>query len=189
MEKSPGKRFSYALLLAFGLSIILCGCGKDNREIVSSPEGKFTILLPTGYPPAEKIDQNIPRDSYNAVMTTYLSGNLEGACMVNFCDHPKEIIEKLGSENILNNERDNAMKNTSGRLENEEAYSVDGNPGKKIYFTGKYQEKEVYGQAVFIVRKNRIYQIVYMNLSKDALAKPEIQSFFSSFKLTDGIQK
>lgn len=178
------KRERYTLSLALALCVIVWGCSHDARETLTSPEGKFSITFPSGYPSAEKKTQNIPDNLSNVIMTTYLSETPEGACMISFCDYPKEAIAKMSIETILNNERDNAMKNTGGKLEKEEHYSIDGNQGRKIYFSGKHQELELYGQAVFLLVKNRIYQIVHLNNSKDAAEKPEILAFFNSFKLT-----
>lgn len=190
MGKVVIRCLSLILVLMIGLSIILGGCSADNtQKVISSAEGNFTVTLPPGYPSAEKSTQNVGSAIGNIGLTIFASENSNGCCMICFCDYPDEIIEKSNIGDLLDGARNGALANIKGTMEKEEPYSVEGNQGRKVYFSLTAGQKKGYGQAIFLVVKSRLYQMMFLSTKKENPGKPEIQEFFKSFKLAGSTQK
>ena len=152
-------------------------------ETLNSQEGRFTVNIPPGYPVAQKTAPSGTSSVGNSGMTMYVSERSEGALAISFWDIPGVIAESE-IEALLDKARDTQLRIVNSHLDKEEPYKVQGYPGRKIYFSGVKGDSAAYGQEIFCVVKNRFYVVIAENLSRDALTKPEIQSFFSLFKLT-----
>ncbi len=186
MQKKLVRLILCLLILMFGLSFGLTAQDEDEeaqQETVVSEEGRFSITLPSGYPEAAVTTKDVETAMGQVKLTVFISAVKDAFCMVVFNDYSAADMKGKDSDAILNGARDGALKNLNGTLEDEDEYTLDGYPGRRIYFSSTSDNDAIYGQSVFLLVKNRLYQVVFIGSDKKAPKKTEIRAFFKSFKL------
>ena len=151
----------------------------------SSKEGRFSIILPSGFPAFKYQKQTTPTAVGDIVLNSYNSETPRGACAVMYSDFPAATFEGRSAQKILEDGRDAALKAVNGTLEKEKSTTVQGFPALTIYWSTSNQGKSFYSRFDFVLVQPRAYQIGYISYDKNDLDKPDIQTYFKSFRLDD----
>jgi hypothetical protein len=149
----------------------------------ASPDGRFSITLPTGFSPfiAQKTSSPTPAGPID--LNILQSENSQGACVVGYSDFPDASFEGRTPKKMLEDGRDGALKNINATLEKQEDITVQGKTGLDIYGSTTQAGKNIYVRFQFLLDKPRAYQIGYLAYNRADLDKPEVQAYFDSFRL------
>ena len=118
----------FYLILLFMFFVCLPVLSQEWQEYTIS-DGEFFVKLPAE--PQEK-NQQISSDygNLNMRMLTLTDGNTNYT--VTFTDYPSTALLNTNMDTLLNNARDGALKNTSGKLISEKNIKYENFPGKEI---------------------------------------------------------
>ena len=199
------KKFSLVqtlALLAVATTLAACGGGNNSTATAektattnaaastggaaagtpfTSDAGGFTVTLPVGFGPLrEKKNEATKMTGYTS------SGPNNVACNVSYSEFSTELASQLDTpeklDKALGAMRDNSIAGMNGIPDKEEKISVQGHPGLSVHGTIP-GDQTVYFRMDNVIARARGYRFGCMSTSKDELDKPEIQSFFNSFKL------
>ena len=198
------KKFSLVqtlVLLAVATTLAACGGGNSTATAdknattnagasttgvaggtpFTSEAGGFAVTLPAGFAPfREKKNEATKMTGYTS------SGPNNVACNVSYSEFSDELASQLDApektDKALGAMRDNSVGGMNGVPYKEEKISVQGYPGLSVHGTIQ-GDQTVYFRMDNVIAKARGYRFGCMSTSKDELDKPEIQSFFNSFKL------
>jgi len=152
----------------FLVVVTTVGCGgSPNFTEFSSPEGKFTILMP-GTP--EKKTQ----DALGLKLVMYGANVRNGAYAAGYADIPP------GTPVDLHGAVDGIAKGQAGKILSEKDVTVEGATAREFEVESTKPKGHVAGR-VFVIN-NRLYQIFAAG-SNLRLADADIQKFLDSFKL------
>ncbi len=204
-----GRLLMLALLAGFPLMTIGCDEGADeemteegteattseNDVAVSgtsgpftSAEGGFTITYPGNSAAPQKQTVPVPTEIGNIDMNMFLVDAGEKAYMTAYADYPETLIEESDPQTMLNMGRDGAITNVNGELLREKDHKVQGFPAKEFYARGKQGEQDVFMRANIIMADARLYQVLYLGFTEDALDSKEADDYMASFRI-DGDTK
>ena len=199
------KKFSLVqtlALLAVATTLAACGGGNNSTATAeknattnaaastggavagtpfTSDAGGFAVTLPAGFAPfREKKNEATKMTGYTS------SGPNNVACNVSYSEFSDELASQLDTpeklDKALGAMRDNSIAGMNGILDKEEKISVQGHPGLSI--SGTIPGEQIgYFRMNNVIARARGYRFGCLSTSKDELDKPEIQSFFNSFKL------
>lgn len=153
------------------------------QELVKSPKGKFTAQFPDGFPSASVSSTNVPTAVGTLKMITLMSTNEEAACMIAYADYPAKAFRGADLEVMLDSTRSGAMRRINGEILREESITLNGYPGRSVYFSGSSGETVLYGRFDYYIVKPRLYQVGYMTSIEEDVSHPNIEAFFDSFAL------
>lgn len=154
--------------------------------LFSSPEGRFSIRLPTGFPAFKESTSNQTTGVGDIELHTFLSVIPQGACIVGYSDFPPQTFQGRTSEKILEDGRDGALKNVNGTLEQQEHTTVQGHPALIIYSRATADGRPVFIRFHFVLVQPRAYQFGFLTYDRGSLDGLEVESYFKSFRLEQG---
>ena len=193
--------FSWSLL-AFSLFFVSCSQGSqksaesdvqeevketsNENEVVGpfvSEAGRFSVEFPEGL--GEPGIQSIPvkTEIGEVTMHTFMVDAGSRAFFMAYSDYPEDLIAAQDAKTVLDNGRDGALANINGTLKEERNYTFESYPAKEFYAAGKQQGNDIYVRSNIIFVKERLYQVVYLSFSEEALTGEEANTYVSSFKL------
>lgn len=149
----------------------------------NSPDGKFGITLPPGFPAFKSQKQTRQTLSGPVDLNLLLSENSRGASMLVYSDFPEIAFEGRTPKQILEDGRDGALRNINATLDKQEDLTVQGKTGIAVYGSGNYGGKPLYVRVNFILDKPRAYQVGFFSSNRDELDKPDITAFLNSFRI------
>jgi|SRR5262245_35466405 len=168
-DQLKGNRTMRNLML-FATTVMLlplAGCNRVEFQEFSSPEGKFSILMP-GTP--EKKTQT------TMGMTVVMFGKdvRNGAYAVGYADIPRNVPTSLSGA------VQGIARSHSGKILSEKDYMFEGTKGKEFEVEIPKPKGFISGRVILI--KNRLYQMFAMGTNA-RLSDPDVQKFIKSFKL------
>jgi hypothetical protein len=154
--------------------------GQSAWEDFYSDDGYFSVSLP-GKP--EKETENIKtqvgtisRQSFvvekDGGQTTYLVMSI---------DYPKDAIEMVDHDQILNSVRDDVMATYRGTVNQEDWVQMDNYPGQEFDFEGKWKNSSVFGNVMTLLIEKRLYMLLALGVDEEVDAK-DVEKFFVSFE-------
>jgi hypothetical protein len=149
----------------------------------NSPDGRFSITLPTGFSPFTAQKTSSPTPAGPIDLNILQSENSQGACVVGYSDFPDASFEGRTPKKMLEDGRDGALRNINATLEKQEDITVQGKTGLDIYGSTAQAGKNIYVRFQFILDKPRAYQVGYLAYNRADLDKPEVQAYFDSFRI------
>jgi hypothetical protein len=154
--------FATAVLL-----LPLAGCSKVDFQEFTSPEGKFSILMP-GTP--EKKTQT------TLGLTVVMFGKevRNGAYAVGYADIPS------GVPTSLSGAVQGIARSHNGKILSENDYLFEGTKGKEFEVEISKPKGFISGRVILI--NNRLYQMFAMGTNA-RLSDSDVQKFLKSFKL------
>lgn len=157
------------------------GRGEGGPKLVEGPDGDFSVEFPTSFPEPTKSaeETEIPGGS-KITITMLTSMTPRGAVGVGYSDMPEG--EKVEEDN-LDGARDGMMSNMNAKLDAEEKFTVNGNPARRLTFSGSMEGNDFNGRAELIGGGGRLYIVQALAPSKEQLADEQFAAFFESFKL------
>ncbi|MBI4412134.1 MAG: hypothetical protein HY541_06600 [Deltaproteobacteria bacterium] len=151
--------------------------------VVSSPEGKFTLTLPSGFANPNMESVPVTTDAGQLTMTTYMAEAGRGLVMFSFLDYPETVFASRSVAQMLDGGRDGALQSMKATLEKQEDFKYEENQGRSIFFNLDDQGKKAYGRIDYLVVKPRLYQVGYLSHDQAEIAKADVQGYFKSFQL------
>jgi outer membrane lipoprotein-sorting protein len=150
--------------------------GSPRWNELSSAEGRFKVLMPA--PPTS---QTLTLETHRGIIVhhSYAARTSGMTCIVDYADLPREFADPGNANTLFDEARDQFTKNVQGKLANETVISQDGYPGREV-------RAHIFGgEAVarFYLASNRLYQLVITSPDPATRSGPEIDTFFSSFKI------
>lgn len=158
--------------------------GPAGVEIVST-EGKFRIAMPEGF--------NNPTEGTLPLVTgtdtTYMKAytavrDTSTAFIISFTEVAQE--EKaIDHGRVFDMARDAVLRNINATLERQESRTLNGHPGRSLFFTGDLQGQTLSGRADLYLAMPRLYQIYYISTDKGSVNSAPVERAFNSFSLID----
>ncbi|MEP6774665.1 MAG: hypothetical protein ABJA50_03640 [Chloroflexota bacterium] len=140
----------------------------------TSSEGAFSVLMPRT--PDESSATDGP-SGHTELMYGAKIGSI--AYVVRYADYPPDVIQKAGTENWLDSERDFLVISVPGKLMSERTISIDGYPGRELRVQADDGKSRI--ARLYLVR-NRLYK-VYAVMPDDRSITPKVEQFLDSFTL------
>ena len=148
----------------------------------SSAQGRYSIIMP-GAPD----DQTLTIDTTAGPIDKHLAlfENRSGAFVVIYADYPASLARQADPQQLLDDERDNAIAATKGALFNERRLALDGHPGReiKIDIPGDGALPAGVMTVRYYLVGDRLYEITVVT-PKTRPAPDITQKFLDSFQLT-----
>ena len=149
----------------------------------TSEGGKFTVTLPAGFGPFQEKKNEATR------MTGYTSsGPNNTVCNVSYSQFSDALSGQLDTpenlEKALGAMRDNSVTGMGGIPDKEEKITVQDYPGLSVSGSIPNADATAYFRMNNVIANARGYRFGCLSTNKDELDKPEIQAFFSSFRIT-----
>ncbi len=159
--------------------LILAGCAQATPDwrTFTGPDGDFAIDMP-GDPQSSTSTSDTDVGQVSMNMFTVRVGNDE--YIVAFSDYPAELIAAKSVQDFMNDVRDNALNNTSGKLITEQNIELNGYPGR--YLNVKSPDGNGIAEARLYLVGNRLYQ-VFVATPKEEAGSADSQRFLNSFTL------
>lgn len=171
-----------ALALILGLYFTTPAQKPETWQSFTSPEGKFTVLVPT----KPQIDVRAV-DSTQGKLTlyTYSSSTKIAFFMASYGDYVVEAKDKAQIENILDEVRNGALKGLKAELLTEKSVPLNGFSGREFVGKGNGEQNiEVIFNWKMVLVGRRLYQLGVATTQADSNS-PEIMKFFRSFELNN----
>lgn len=149
----------------------------------SDPSGRFSITLPPGFGAFKSQKQSHPTPAGPIDLNILQSENSRGAAILGYSDFPEASFAGRTPQKMLEDGRDGALRNINGTLEKQDNVTVQGRTGLSIYGSTSQAGKSVYVRFQFVLDRPRAYQIGYLAYNRADLDKPEVQSYFDSFRI------
>lgn len=147
------------------------------------PNGRFSITLPPGFKAFASQKQSQPTPAGPIDLHILQTETLQGACVLGYSDFPEASFVGRTPKKMLEDGRDGALRNINATLEKQSDITVQGKTGLDIYGSTSSSGKNIYVRFQFILDKPRAYQIGYLAYNRADLDKPEVQSYFDSFRI------
>ncbi len=159
--------------------------GGNPGEMLKSEKGSFTAQFPEGFPTPTESSTKVPTAVGNLDMITYMSTSTNAACMIAYADYPNKAFAGTNLETMLDSTRSGAMQKINGEVTKEEKITLNGHPGRSVYFSGSAGGQTIHGRFDYYIVKPRLFQVGYMSAEKADLESPSVAAFFKSFALSD----
>jgi len=108
-------------------------------------------------------------------------GPSKAAIILGYNDVADEVANEP-SRQLLERGRDEGLKEVNGTVEKQEFLTVEGQPAISVYLSTGDQ---LYARQVMIIKRQRLYQMVYIGYDRAELDRPEVQALFNSFKFLE----
>jgi hypothetical protein len=140
----------------------------------TSEQGNFGVLMPM------TPDQGSTTNS-SLGHTEYLIGAKQAgySYVVRYTDYPQDVVQKIGIEKWLDNERDYIVVSVPGKLVSERSITLNGYPGREIRVLaddGKFRICRLY------LVNNRYYN-VYVVMPDQNSVSAQVEKYLDSFRL------
>ena len=141
----------------------------EPGHVFTSPEGRFTVTLPPGYPAPERRGE-----MYQSLLPD------RGMCVVVHRDLPPNATRGITAREMLEHAHSQLPQRMRGDVEGIEEITVQGYPGISI----RAARGEMGGRFNLILAGSRVYQIAFFGPRKEERDTPEVRAYFDSFRIT-----
>ena len=142
----------------------------EPGHVFTSPEGRFTVTLPPGYPMPEQRGSGM----YQSLLPD------RGMCVVLYRDLPPNAARGITAREFLERAHRQMPQRLSGDVEAIEEITVQGYPGISILAA----RNEMGGRFNLILAGSRLYEVAFAGPRKEERDTPEVRAFFDSFRIT-----
>ncbi|HUO83696.1 MAG TPA: hypothetical protein VM534_01155 [Thermoanaerobaculia bacterium] len=144
---------------------------------------EFGIELPQGFPDAAKNETSAEVEGQTITTTTYVSRIPTGTFIFAFSDFGV-VPADPGLE--MAKAKDQLLQAVKGAAKSLAETPFHGHPSMRMVFAGSGQIPQ-YGRVRLVFAGARLYQVIYLAGSEDALSAPEVSSSFESLSLPDAV--
>ncbi|HEU5163547.1 MAG TPA: hypothetical protein VFV54_10405 [Thermoanaerobaculia bacterium] len=142
----------------------------------------WSITLPAGFGEFAKQQQTVKSANGDIQQVTYVSKGTGGsAVIVTYGQMTGKILDPTAT---MNGGRDSLLKSLGAKLENEAAVEIDGKPGLSISYSAE-KPRPIFARTDLVVAGPRMYQVIYLGGSAEALASEGTQQMFKSFDVNE----
>jgi hypothetical protein len=174
--KANAKRMVAAAVLAM---IVLVPAGFAQTPV---QQESFSITLPAGFGEFAKQQQKIKSESGEITQVTYVSKGTGGnAIIVTHGTMPGKIMDPAAT---MNSGRDSLLKSLGATLVSEKSIQIDGKPAMSISYSAE-KPRPIFARTDLVVAGPRMYQVIFLGSSAEALAHESTSRFFSSFDISE----
>lgn len=166
------KMFTRTLPLLLLAAVAIAPAARAETPV---EEESFSILLPDGF---TKFDKQVQK---NQKVTTYIAKSTDGGVVVvsYVLMAPTEDVQAY-----LSSERDSLIKSLKATPGAEQALEIDGKEG----LTFQYEingARQMFGRTDIVAADPRMYQVIYLASTADAVRGPAVEQMFGSFDLKE----
>ncbi len=142
----------------------------------------FSITLPTGFSEFARQQQTVKSESGDIQQVTYVSKGVGGnAVIVTYGTMSGKILEPA---TMMGSGRDSLVKSLGAKLESEKQLEIDGKPALSIMFTAE-KPRPIFARTDLVVVGPRMYQVIFLGVSADALWHESTEQMFNSFDIKE----
>jgi hypothetical protein len=151
---------------------------------LTSTDGGFHAVFPM---PSEPSMSSAPINTAigEIMMYTYMTTDDKGAAMIAYVDYPTEAFEGASLDAMLDSARAGAMRNLNAKVTKQTKITIDGHPGRSVYFTGKSNGLKLYGRFDYYLVTPRLFQVGYLSINAKDVNTAKIKAYFNSFELVE----
>jgi len=154
-----------------------------NGQSYDDPNGRFAVVLPSGYPSFKLQKQTQPSIAGPVDFNLLMSERPDDAFMLGYLDFPQAVFEGRTDKELLEGGLNGSLQNIKATLEKKEDITVQGRNGVSVYGSATNDGRPYYIRFNYILDKPRAYQVGYLAFDRASLDNPEVQAFFDSFKM------
>jgi hypothetical protein len=155
----------------------------QQGTLFSSQEGRFSIIIPPGFP---TFSQTTQKASDDVVTQFFSSATARGASVLAYTDLPPRSFVGRTAQKILEDGRDGALESGKATLEKQQQTTLQGYPSLIMYSSATIEGRPVYVRFQFVLAQPRTYQVGFLTYDRAMLDGPEIQAYFKSFRILTG---
>jgi len=153
-------------------------------EIVST-DGKFRIRMPEGFSNPTEGTLPLVTGTDTTLMKSYTAVRDTTTAFIVAFTEVKQGEKSIDYGRVFDMARDASLRNINGTLERQESRTLNGHPGRSIFFTGELQGQSLAGRADLYLALPRLYQIYYISTEKESVGSAAVVQAFDSFGLMD----
>ena len=148
-----------------------------------SPTGHYRVVFPAGTRPVEVPQkQQSSHGELQGIMCMVLTRDV--ACCATHCDYPAGTMDRLDDPTpVMEMAAEYMAQRIEGRVEGKSPFTLRGNKGLSVSFSGRHHGSPVVGQANLLLVRNRLHMVYAMAPKGPMLLTPEVRAFFASFDL------
>ncbi len=176
--KAPFRRISAA---AFLMTLAVAAIGFAQTPV---DQESFSITLPAGFGEFARQTQTVKSENGDIQQVTYVSKGLQGnAVIVTHGTMGGKILEPA---KMMESGRDSLIKSLGAKIESEKQLEIDGKPALSISFTAE-KPRPIFARTDLVVAGPRMYQVIFLGSSAEALSAESTQVLFRSFDVKDPV--
>lgn len=176
--KAPMKRVS---VTAFLMAAAVATVGFAQTPV---DQESFTITLPAGFGEFARQTQTVKSENGNIQQVTYVSKGLQGNAVI--VTHGTMTGKILEPAKMMESGRDSLIKSLGAKLESENKFEIDGKPALSVSFTAE-KPRPIFARTDLVVAGPRMYQVIFLGSSAEALAAESTKAMFQSFDIKEAI--
>lgn len=174
--KAPLKRVSAA---AFLMTLAVASIGFAQTPV---EQDSFSITLPAGFSEFARQAQTVKSENGDIQQITYVSKGLQGNAVI--VTHGTMSGKILEPAKMMGSGRDSLIKSLGAKLEGEKQLEIDGKPALSITFSAE-KPRPIFARTDLVVAGPRMYQVIFLGSSAEALASESTQALFQSFDIKE----
>lgn len=169
------------LLPLIVVAAFVAGCsGAMGTKWETVNEGGISVQMP-GKPTKQTQTAQTPAGPINVNMLMVDKGS--EAYMTAYNEFPAEAAKRVTDpKSLLDNGRDGALRNISGKLTSERPVTLGGHPGRELIGEGNTQGRDVAFTARIYWASPRLIQVIYMR-EKSKSESPDGKKFLDSLQI------
>lgn len=155
---------------------------------LASIAGRFSIIMPTGFSNPREGALPLVTAEDTTMMTAFTAvRDTSTAFIIAYTDVRKGDVA-IDQGQVFDVARDATLRNIGGTLERQESRTLNGHPGRSIFFSGRLDGTAYHGRADYYLALPRLYQIYYISSDGTGVSSPEVESAFRSFTIQDSMR-
>lgn len=169
------------ILMASLVAVALVACNaKPTFKEFNAAKCGLTVQMP-GEAKEESKSTEASGITLNFTLYTATVGN--SAYLISCNDYPEDLMANANIDDVLDGALEGAISQIGGTIENKQAITVDGNPGREVSGTAKVSGQDAVVKARFIMVKNRLLQAMVLG-AKGQIDAADMTKFVESVKIT-----
>lgn len=161
-------------------SSFLTSTGQSTWEEFYSEEGNFAVSFP-GIPEQETESINTQVGTINRQTFVVENDGGQTTYLVMCINYPRDAVETVSYDQILNSIRDDLMATYRGKVNKEELVQLDNYLGREFDFEGKWENSSVFGNVMTLLIEQRLYMLMALGVEEE-VDKEDVEKFFVSFE-------
>ena len=142
----------------------------------------FSVTLPNGFGDAQSQKQTLDSPSGPITQVTYISKSQDGSAVIlGYSEFSGTITDP---DATLKSGRDSLLKSLGATAKNERSAEVSGHPARTFLYSAT-SPRLVFGRTDLVVVGPRMYQLIYLGFTQEAIQQADVQGMFSSFRVSD----
>lgn len=178
MKMFSKRPLARTLVVAFVFTLSLAAVAQAEQVKGDA----FSVTLPDGFGNAQQQKQTVQSPSGPINVVTYISKSGDGSAVIlGYSEFSGKITDP---DATLDSGRDSLLKSLGASAKGEREVQVSGHPARTFNYSAT-SPRVVFGRTDLVVVGPRMYQLIYLGFSEEALQKGDVQNMFSTFKVSE----